>query len=968
MMEHSTSKVCHSTSKVCLVLAFVILLSIEGALARQTTEEFSTLIGGHSLPDFTQIEYGMVSQLWTACNQDPVDLEISRTSSANLEKAINTLPPKMKHILLNCLMRVSFPHSVSGKDDISGNWYVQQLESLLVWHTERRRSLDEETNFNMGVSLGGLDHLPAPAPAPFSLRKAANAPASAPAPFSLRKPANAPAPVKQVPAEAPTQHSHSAPPDQSASFIAPINNTNISGSPEPNNRDNMKRTIAVAVTVTAACTFLFAGLVFYGYRKCCTNRAGSGDWQKDDRPLLSLSMREFSVGSSPKSQIRDNPISDTSYAGLHKSNFGTYSFTPNPSRHKLASEARFSPHPQKNSQSISLQDISASVESGKIISSFSSVGGPSSTEAALPAMPPSAQPSKSSMHSLPPPPPPCPPPGPHLPSPHSPPAPPPPLSSAALPPPPHAPPRPPAGPPPPPPRPPAGPPPPPPRPPAAPPQSGPRPPPPPNGAFPPRPPPPNMPSSKTSQLPSGNKPSGVDESEASKAKLKPFFWDKVLANPSHSMVWHQIKEGSFQFSEEMIESLFGYSSANNQKNDPKRDSHDASPQHYQILDPKKSQNISILLRALNVTIEEVSDALLEGNELSVELIQTLLKMEPTSEEESKLRAYTGELSQLGPAERFLQALVDIPFAFKRLDALFFMGILGEEMINIKASFITLEAACEELKGNRLFRKLLEAVLKTGNRMNDGTFRGGAQAFKLDTLLKLADVKGTDGKTTLLHFVVQEIIRSEGVRAARATRGSENMSSLNSEENLENAPLETEDHFRSLGLQVVSGLGNELEDVKKAAAIDADMLTSTVSKLGGMLLKTKKFLDSEMQRIEENGHFVQTLTHFVEHAENEITWLHSEEKRILSVVKGTTDYFHGNAGKDEGLRLFIIVRDFLYMLDKACKEVRETPRRVPQGPRTKEVQGVTAPSPKRLLFPAILDRRVDSSDDDESPSP
>lgn len=36
------------------------------------------------------------------------------------------------------------------------------------------------------------------------------------------------------------------------------------------------------------------------------------------------------------------------------------------------------------------------------------------------------------------------------------------------------------------------------------------------------------------------------DSEASKPKLKPFFWDKVLANPDHSMVWHEIKAGSFQ--------------------------------------------------------------------------------------------------------------------------------------------------------------------------------------------------------------------------------------------------------------------------------------------------------------------------------------------------------------------------------------------------------------------------------------
>lgn len=36
-------------------------------------------------------------------------------------------------------------------------------------------------------------------------------------------------------------------------------------------------------------------------------------------------------------------------------------------------------------------------------------------------------------------------------------------------------------------------------------------------------------------------------------------------------------------------------------------------QEDRVLDPKKSQNIAILLRALNVTIEEVCEALVEGN-------------------------------------------------------------------------------------------------------------------------------------------------------------------------------------------------------------------------------------------------------------------------------------------------------------------------------------------------------------------
>lgn len=40
---------------------------------------------------------------------------------------------------------------------------------------------------------------------------------------------------------------------------------------------------------------------------------------------------------------------------------------------------------------------------------------------------------------------------------------------------------------------------------------------------------------------------GTEKSgDTGKAKLKPFFWEKVMANPDHSMVWNEIKSGSFQ--------------------------------------------------------------------------------------------------------------------------------------------------------------------------------------------------------------------------------------------------------------------------------------------------------------------------------------------------------------------------------------------------------------------------------------
>ncbi|KAL5573218.1 hypothetical protein UlMin_022815 [Ulmus minor] len=521
-----------------------------------------------------------------------------------------------------------------------------------------------------------------------------------------------------------------------------------------------------------------------------------------------------------------------------------------------------------------------------------------------------------------------------------------------------------------------------------PPPTGPHPPPPPKVARPP-PAPPKVPGKgqfsvfKPHQRAQGDLGDGSDldaESRAQKAKLKPFFWDKVLTNPDQSMVWHEISAGSFQFNEEMIESLFGYNTVDKNKNERKKDPSSLEPsiQYIQIIDKKKAQNLAILLKALNVTTEEVVDALREGNELPTELLQTLLKVAPTSEEELKLRLFTGDLSQLGPAERFLKVLVEIPFAFKRLESLLFLCSFQEEFSGIKESFSTLEIACKKLRNSRLFLKLLEAVLKTGNRMNDGTYRGGAQAFRLDTLLKLADVKGTDGKTTLLHFVVKEIIRSEGVRAVRTGRASRSMSSVKTDDSVEDSTDEVSaEHYRSVGLEVVSDLRNELEDVKKAAILDADGLTATMSKLGNSLKKVRDFLNIDMSNLNEESEFQTTLSSFMEQAGADMKWLLEEEKRIMALVKSITDYFHGSARKDEGFRLFVIVRDFLVMLDKVCKEIRDSaakPIKIsnskkdsPKGQASDTRQSL--PDIRQRLFPAITERRMeDSSSDEESPSP
>ncbi|KAI3682560.1 hypothetical protein L1987_82622 [Smallanthus sonchifolius] len=454
-------------------------------------------------------------------------------------------------------------------------------------------------------------------------------------------------------------------------------------------------------------------------------------------------------------------------------------------------------------------------------------------------------------------------------------------------------------------------------------------------------------------------PENQENLETPKPKLKPLHWDKVRASSDREMVWDQLKSSSFKLNEEMIETLFivktPNSSNSNESSATKRPIL-PSPMSNEnrVLDPKKSQNISILLRAVNVTIEEVCDALLEGNAdtLGTELLESLLKMAPTKEEERKLKEYKDDTPvKLGPAEKFLKAVLDVPFAFKRVEAMLYISNFESEVEYLKRSFQTLEVACEELRNSRMFLKLLEAVLKTGNRMNVGTNRGDAHAFKLDTLLKLIDVKGTDGKTTLLHFVVQEIIKSEGARLSNP--------------DTQNPAVANDTKSRKLGLQVVAGISSELSNVKKAASMDSDVLNSDVTKLSkgisdiSQVVRLNETLSDGVNR----ERFTESMNAFMKTAEEEIIKIQAQESVAFSLVKEITEYFHGNSAKEEAhpLRIFMVVRDFLTVLDRVCKEVVSVNERIVISSAHK------FPVPVNPTLLPVFTRQFSSSDDESNSS-
>jgi len=418
------------------------------------------------------------------------------------------------------------------------------------------------------------------------------------------------------------------------------------------------------------------------------------------------------------------------------------------------------------------------------------------------------------------------------------------------------------------------------------------------------------------------------------------------------MVWDNLSK-SFELDPAVLEALFGIQPAAPKKEQTKKPvASSAMAGQYAILDSRKAHNFSIQLRALGLTRREVCEALMEGDGLSVEVLETLVKVAPSDEEKKKFWNYSGNGLDLGPADRFLQGVLEVPNAFSRLNAMLYRAQYQDELHEIQDAIAILEMACKELKGSRTFRKLLEAVLKTGNRLNMGTFRGDARAFKLDNLLKLADVKGTDGKTTLLHFVIQEIIKSEAIRVARMA--SDNLNSVPSSPYTPQSPnlpqfaanLEAEmakgtvdrpnvEDTKKMGMDVVMALPSELANARRAGGLDISSLKMAVMKLvnglrgirvqvqEGRYTNTDGMVAKKTTIDLSEDNFQAAMQEFVNEAETNVGLAQSDLDEVLGLVKKVSIYFYGElAAKDDSqpLKVFVVVREFLTMLEQACKDV------------------------------------------------
>jgi hypothetical protein len=118
-----------------------------------------------------------------------------------------------------------------------------------------------------------------------------------------------------------------------------------------------------------------------------------------------------------------------------------------------------------------------------------------------------------------------------------------------------------------------------------------------------------------------------------------------------------------------------------------------------------------------------------------------------------VKEYDGPGSKLVPAELWFRQIVTVQRLESKVQVMRTMETFESDANAIIRSFRTLGSVCQQVMTSEKLQDLLEMILQIGNIMNEGTRTGGAAGFKFDSLLKLTQTKSSDGKTTVLDYLV-----------------------------------------------------------------------------------------------------------------------------------------------------------------------------------------------------------------------
>lgn len=206
-----------------------------------------------------------------------------------------------------------------------------------------------------------------------------------------------------------------------------------------------------------------------------------------------------------------------------------------------------------------------------------------------------------------------------------------------------------------------------------------------------------------------------------------------------------------------LESLFSSASVSNgsaNKVGGRRGSNINKPEKVQLIDLRRAYNCEIMLSKIKIPLPDMINAVLalDSSVLDIDQVENLIKFCPTKEEIEMLKNYAGNKEMLGKCEQFFMELMKVPRVESKLRVFAFKITFSSQVDDLRSNLSTINNVAKEVKESVKLRQIMQTVLTLGNALNQGTARGSAVGFKLDSLLKLSDTRAINNKMTLMHYL------------------------------------------------------------------------------------------------------------------------------------------------------------------------------------------------------------------------
>uniref|UniRef100_A0A8C5WZP8 Formin like 1 n=1 Tax=Laticauda laticaudata TaxID=8630 RepID=A0A8C5WZP8_LATLA len=185
-----------------------------------------------------------------------------------------------------------------------------------------------------------------------------------------------------------------------------------------------------------------------------------------------------------------------------------------------------------------------------------------------------------------------------------------------------------------------------------------------------------------------------------------------------------------------------------------------APTKVSLIECNRAKNLAITLRKGGLDIDSICKAIqtYDLQTLNLDFLELLIRFIPTEYEMTLIRKYEKEqrpLDELSDEDQFMIKFSKIPRLAERMNIMTFLGSFADTVQLLLPQLNFVIVASMSVKSSTKLRQILEIVLAFGNYLNSSK-RGAAYGFRLQSLDALLDMKSTDRKQTLLHYIVRVI--------------------------------------------------------------------------------------------------------------------------------------------------------------------------------------------------------------------